>query len=75
MADFIFPAEKPIISCTGHKESSCGIVMRNLLALLLFCAALPALGADRPGNLQPIPDPPPPPASNRIPHSNRRSRY
>src|SRR3954470_21082120 len=35
--------------------------MRNLLALLLFCAALPALGADRPGNLQPIPDPPPPP--------------
>jgi hypothetical protein len=37
------------------------MIMRNLLAALLFCAALPAMGADRPGNLQPIPDPPPPP--------------
>ena len=36
--------------------------MRNLLVTLLFCAALPAAGADRPRNLQPIPDPPPPPA-------------
>jgi hypothetical protein len=35
--------------------------MRNLFAILIFCAALPAMGADRPGNLQPIPDPPPPP--------------
>ena len=35
--------------------------MRNLLALLLLCIALPVMGADRPGNLQPIPDPPPPP--------------
>ena len=35
--------------------------MRNLLAVLMLCAALPVIGADRPGNLQPIPDPPPPP--------------
>ena len=35
--------------------------MRNLLVILLLCVALPALGADRPRNLQPIPDPPPPP--------------
>ena len=35
--------------------------MRSLFAVLLLCAALPVLGADRPGNLQPIPDPPPPP--------------
>ena len=35
--------------------------MRNLLAVLMLCAALPVMGADRPGNLQPIPDPPPPP--------------
>ena len=36
--------------------------MRNLLVTLIFCAALPAAGADRPKNLQPFPDPPPPPA-------------
>ena len=36
--------------------------MRNLLVTLIFCTALPAAGADRPKNLQPIPDPPPPPA-------------
>ena len=36
--------------------------MRNLLAAFIFCTALPAAGADRPANLQPIPDPPPPPA-------------
>jgi len=41
--------------------------MRNLFALLLlFCAALPAMAADRPGNLQPIPDPPPPPPGFEI---------
>ena len=31
------------------------------LVAALLVAALPALAADRPGNLQPIPDPPPPP--------------
>ena len=36
--------------------------MRNLLAILLLSAALPAAAAERPGNLQPVPDPPPPPA-------------
>lgn len=35
--------------------------MRNLLAALALCAALPAAAADRPTNLQPIPEPPPPP--------------
>ena len=35
--------------------------MRNLLAVFMLCAALPVMGADRPVNLQPIPDPPPPP--------------
>jgi len=35
--------------------------MRNLLAILLLCAALPVAAADRPVNLQPIPDSPPPP--------------
>jgi hypothetical protein len=32
--------------------------MRNLLTLLLLCAALPLAAADRPANLQPIPEPP-----------------
>jgi len=36
--------------------------MRNLLAILLLIAALPVAAADRPANLQPVPDPPPPPA-------------
>ena len=37
--------------------------MRNLLAALLLSIALPVAAADRPGNLQPVPDPlPPPPA-------------
>src|SRR3954467_10975841 len=35
--------------------------MRNILTVLLLCLALPVIGADRPANLQPIPDPPPPP--------------
>lgn len=35
--------------------------MRNLLALLLLSAALPAAAAELPANLQPIPDPLPPP--------------
>lgn len=35
--------------------------MRKLMTILLFCLALPVLGADQPKNLQPIPDPPPPP--------------
>jgi hypothetical protein len=44
-----------------------GMIMRNLFALLLLiCAALPAMAADRPGNLQPIPDPPPPPPGFEI---------
>ena len=34
--------------------------MRDLLAVLLFSAALSAAAADRPSNLQPIPEPPPP---------------
>ena len=51
--------------------------MRKLLAVLMLCAALPVIGADRPGNLQPIPDPPPPSSGLRssIPRSNRRSLY
>lgn len=35
--------------------------MRNLLAALLLTIALPVAAADRPGNLQPVPEPPPPP--------------
>ena len=35
--------------------------MRNLLAISLLSAALTAAAADRPPNLQPVPDPPPPP--------------
>ena len=35
--------------------------MRNLLAILLLSAALPCAAADRPANLQPVPEPPPPP--------------
>jgi hypothetical protein len=35
--------------------------MRKLLALLLLTIALPAGAAERPGNLQPVPDVPPPP--------------
>ncbi len=35
--------------------------MRNLLAILLLTIALPAAAAERPGNLQPAPDLPPPP--------------
>jgi hypothetical protein len=35
--------------------------MRNVLAILLLSAALPLAAAERPGNLQPVPDPPPPP--------------
>lgn len=35
--------------------------MRKLLAILLLIAALPVTAADRPANLQPVPDPPPPP--------------
>ncbi len=36
--------------------------MRKRVGMLLLCAVLPAFAADRPGNLQPVPDPPPPPA-------------
>lgn len=36
--------------------------MRNAWGGLLLCAALSAFAADRPLNLQPIPEPPPPPA-------------
>jgi len=35
--------------------------MRNLLAISLLSAALTAAAADRPPNLQPVPEPPPPP--------------
>ena len=35
--------------------------MRKLLAILLITFALPAAAAERPGNLQPAPDLPPPP--------------
>ena len=38
--------------------------MRNVLSTLLFGAALAtmsAIAADRPANLQPVPEPPPPP--------------
>ena len=35
--------------------------MRNLLAILLLTVALPAAAAERPANLQPVPDLPPPP--------------
>ena len=35
--------------------------MRKLFAILLLSAALPVAAADRPVNLQPVPDPPPPP--------------
>jgi len=35
--------------------------MRNLLTILLLSAALPVAAADRPANLQPIPEPPLPP--------------
>src|SRR3954462_11231371 len=35
--------------------------MRKRMGMLLLCAVLPAFAADRPGNLQPVPDPPPPP--------------
>lgn len=35
--------------------------MRNLLAILLLSFVLPVAAADRPGNLQPVPEPPPPP--------------
>ena len=34
--------------------------MRNLLAILLITIALPAAAAERPSNLQPAPDLPPP---------------
>lgn len=44
-----------------HTNLFSGTTMRKLLALLLLCIALPVVGADRPVNLQPIPDPPPPP--------------
>ena len=50
-----------------HKESLVmPLFIRNLLAALIFCAALPAMGADRPRNLQPIPEPPPPPAGSEM---------
>ncbi len=35
--------------------------MRNLLAVLLITVALPVAAAERPRNLQPVPDLPPPP--------------
>ncbi len=38
--------------------------MRNLIAALLLCIVLPVTAADRPGNLQPVPDPPPSPGFN-----------
>ena len=40
--------------------------MRNLLVTLVFCAVLPAVGAERPKNLQPVPEPPPLPAANEF---------
>jgi len=36
--------------------------MRRLITLLIFCLALPAAAQQRPPNLQPLPEPPPPPA-------------
>ncbi len=36
--------------------------MRNLFVILLLSAALSAVAADRPANLQPVPEPPAPPA-------------
>ena len=35
--------------------------MRNLLAILLLSIVLPVAAADRPANLQPVPEPPAPP--------------
>jgi hypothetical protein len=35
--------------------------MRNLLAILVLSVTLPAFAAERPPNLQPVPEPPPPP--------------
>ena len=35
--------------------------MRHLLAVVILCLALPAAAAERPSNLQPAPDLPPPP--------------
>lgn len=40
--------------------------MRNLLAALLLSIVLPAVAADRPGNLQPLPDSPPPPSGSEL---------
>ena len=40
--------------------------MRLLLAILFLGIALRAAAADRPGNLQPIPEPPPPPPSESL---------
>ena len=40
--------------------------MRNLLAALVFMVALPVAAADRPGALQPVPDPPPPPPGTQL---------
>jgi hypothetical protein len=36
--------------------------MRSLIAALLLCIALPLAAQTRPPNLQPVPEPPPPPA-------------
>lgn len=36
--------------------------MRNFIALALFALSLPVLAQQRPADLQPIPEPPPPPA-------------
>ena len=41
--------------------------MRYLLALILLSIALPAAAADRPANLQPIPEPPPIPGVDMDP--------
>jgi hypothetical protein len=36
--------------------------MRSLIAALILCIALPLAAQTRPPNLQPVPEPPPPPA-------------
>ena len=42
--------------------------MRHLIAALLFASAIPVLAqtAQRPPNLQPVPEPPPPPAGMEL---------